>query len=99
MENSYSDLINSSKVTLIEFYATWCPHCKAMMPVVADIKALLEGRAAVWQLDIDENRELADSLDVQGIPAFILYRDGEAVWTTSGEMDANDLLAKIEQYL
>lgn len=39
----YNELINSSKAVLVEFYASWCPHCKAMMPVMEDVKALLKG--------------------------------------------------------
>lgn len=95
----YNELINSSKVVLVEFYASWCPHCQAMMPVVADVKTLLEGRAGVYQFDIDENRELADKLGIDGIPTFILYSEGKPVWTSSGEMKGNALLQKVEEYL
>ena len=96
---TFNDLIKSSKVVLVEFYASWCPHCQAMMPVVDDVKALLEGRADVYQFDIDENRQLADDLGVEGIPCFIGYSDGEPVWSSSGEMDGNALLAKVENFL
>ncbi len=96
---SYTDLIKSSPVVLVEFYATWCPHCQAMMPIVADVKTLLEGKAEIYQFDIDENRDLADELGVDGIPTFILYRDGKAVWNASGEMSGDALMAKITPYL
>ncbi len=79
---------------LVEFYASWCPHCKAMMPVMEDVKALLKGRANVYQFDIDENRELADSLGIDGIPTFIVYSDGNPVWTSSGRWTAVRLSAK-----
>jgi len=95
----YNELINSSKAVLVEFYASWCPHCKAMMPVMEDVKALLKGRANVYQFDIDENRELADSLGIDGIPTFIVYSDGKPVWTSSGEMDGSALVGKGEEYM
>lgn len=95
----YNELIKSSKVVLVEFYASWCPHCQAMMPIVADVKTLLEGRAGVYQFDIDENRDLADKLGIDGIPTFILYSEGKPVWTSSGEMKGNALLQKVEEYL
>ncbi len=95
----YNELINSSKAVLVEFYASWCPHCKAMMPVMEDVKALLKGRANVYQFDIDENRELADSLGIDGIPTFIVYSDGKPVWTSSGEMDGSALVGKVEEYM
>lgn len=95
----YNEIINSSKVVMVEFFATWCPHCQRMMPVVEQIKELLDGRADIYQFDIDKNQEAADSLDVESLPTFIVYRDGKKVWRQSGEMDGQILLSKIESYL
>lgn len=95
----YNNIIDSSKVVMVEFFATWCPHCQRMMPVVEQIKELLDGRADVYQFDIDKNQEAADSLDVESLPTFIVYRDGKEVWRQSGEMDGQVLLSKIEAYL
>lgn len=95
----YNNIIDSSKVVMVEFFATWCPHCQRMMPVVEQIKELLDGRADIYQFDIDKNQEAADSLDVESLPTFIVYREGKEVWRQSGEMDGQVLLSKIESYL
>lgn len=95
----YNNIIDSSKVVMVEFFATWCPHCQRMMPVVEQIKELLDGRADIYQFDIDKNQEAADSLNVESLPTFIVYRDGKEVWRQSGEMDGQVLLSKIESYL
>lgn len=86
-------------VALVEFYATWCPHCQKMMPVVADVKALLAGSAEVYQFDIDKNQELADELEVNSIPTFIIYKNGEEMWRVSGEIDGNVLVEKVQSFL
>ncbi len=96
---NYDEVINSAKTVLVEFYADWCPHCQRMMPIVEQVKELLEGKANVYQFEIDRNRELADENGVQSIPTFIVYKDGKEMWRQSGEMEANMLLAKVEQYL
>lgn len=83
---------------MLEFYASWCPHCKRMAPVVDDLKALFDGRAAIYQFDIDENSELASTLEVESIPTFIIYRDGEEMWRTSGEIPADSLSSKLDSY-
>lgn len=57
---TYTDVTNSANTVLVEFYASWCPHCQKMMPVVDQLKQLLEGSAKVYQFDIDENNELAN---------------------------------------
>ena len=96
---NYSEIINSNPVVLVEFYASWCPHCKRMMPVVEQVKELLAGKVNVYQFDIDENEELSDREGVKTIPTFIIYRDGKVQWRQSGEMDGQVLLSKVEQYL
>lgn len=96
---NYSERINSNPVVLVEFYASWCPHCKRMMPVVEQVKELLAGKVNVYQFDIDENEELSDREGVKTIPTFIIYRDGKEQWRQSGEMDGQVLLSKVEQYM
>ncbi|MDE6282655.1 MAG: thioredoxin family protein [Muribaculaceae bacterium] len=96
---NYSQAISSTPVVLVEFYATWCPHCQRMMPVIEQIKELLAGSVNIYQLDIDKNQELADTEKVNSTPTFIIYRDGKSVWRESGEMDGQVLLDKIQSYM
>ncbi|MBD5164000.1 MAG: thioredoxin family protein [Bacteroidales bacterium] len=93
---TYNDLITSSKTVLVEFYATWCPHCQRMMPVIDQIRELVGDSAKIYQLDVDKDSEIADEQEVTGTPTFILYSDGREVWRYSGEIDGNVLLQKIE---
>ena len=95
---TYDEAIKQTPVVLVEFFASWCPHCRKMMPVVDQVKELLDGSAAVIQLDIDENKELAQQEEVEGIPTFIIYSNGKEQWHHSGEIDGNALLAKTQSY-
>ena len=94
---TYNDIINSSSLVLVEFYANWCPHCQRMMPVVEEVKGELKGRCNVFQFEIDENRSLAEENNVESIPTFILYKNGEEIWRKSGEMTLCQLLGLIEE--
>ncbi len=96
---NYTQLISSKPVVLVEFFATWCPHCKRMMPIVEQIKELLAGSVEIYQLDIDQNDEAADEAEVTSVPTFLLYKDGKEVWRQSGEMEAQVLLSKIQSAL
>lgn len=100
MDTELIKKLNEDKgVVLVEFYASWCPHCQKMMPVVADVKALLAGSANVYQFDIDENNEFANELGVSSIPTFIIFKNGEEMWRSSGEMEGSVLASKVEQFL
>ena len=92
----YTQEIKSAPVVLVEFYATWCPHCRKMMPIMEDIKTLLADNLKVLQFDIDQNEDLANEMRVQSLPTFILYSDGDEVMRETGEMPGEVLLQKIQ---
>lgn len=92
---NYTELIKSRPEVLVEFFATWCPHCQRMMPVVEQVRELVGDRVHIAQLDIDENQEAAGEADVQSVPTFILYKDGREVWRQSGEMPGDYLVSKL----
>lgn len=94
---TYNDVTKSAPVVLVEFYATWCPHCRHMMPVVDQLKDLVGDSVPVIQLDIDENEESANDAQVNSVPTFIVYRDGRETWRHSGEIDGQALLAHLQK--
>lgn len=95
---NYTEIINSNPYVLVEFYASWCPHCQRMMPIVAEIKKLLADTLKVEQFDIDEYQDLASQAGAESIPTFILYHNGEERWRHSGEMGAETLLSEIQKH-
>lgn len=96
---TYTEAINSSKVVLVEFFASWCPHCQRMMPIVDEVKQILGNKAEVIQLDIDQNQEAADEAEVQGVPTFIVYKDGKEQWRQSGEMPGDEIVTAVEKVI
>ena len=95
----YEKVINSTPVVLVEFFATWCSHCKKMDPIVIQIAQLLSGKVDVYQIDIEKEEDIAANENVTGTPTFIIYKDGKPVWRESGEMDGQFLLDKIQSFL
>ncbi len=94
----YDEIINSNRVVLVEFYATWCPHCQRMMPIVSNIEAKLGTKATVNQIDVEKYPDITEAERVDSYPTFIIYDDGKEQWRHSGEMDEAALLSKIESY-
>lgn len=94
----YKEIINSSEVVMVEFYASWCPHCQRMMPIVDQIKELVQDKVNIYQFDIDEYAELAQKNGADSVPTFIIYKNGEEQWRESGEIEGQVLLSKIESY-
>ncbi|MDE6301647.1 MAG: thioredoxin family protein [Muribaculaceae bacterium] len=96
---TYKEEIAQPGVVLVEFYASWCPHCRKMMPVVEQVKNLLTDRARVAQYDIDACEADADAAKVEVVPTFIIYKDSAEKWRHSGEISADDLISEVEKVL
>ena len=84
-ERNQEKLANADWV-MAEFYATWCPHCQRMKPVVEEFKKLMEGTIEVVEVDVDQETALTDFYTIEATPTFILFRKGQQLWRQSGEL-------------
>jgi thioredoxin len=91
----YQKLIKSDKKVLIDFYAEWCGPCKKMAPYMEKMKAELKDELVIVKIDADKNQELAQQLQIQGLPTLILYKKGEEIWKNLGFISEADLKAKL----
>ena len=94
---SYSELINSDKKVLVDFYADWCAPCKAMSPVIKEVAKATQGKARVIKVDIDRSVQAAEAYQVQAVPTFIVFKKGTIVWRHSGMIDKHSLVNALLQ--
>lgn len=73
---SFDAAIESSTLTLVDFWAPWCGPCVAMAPVLDQLASDYEGRVVVAKVDVDDHPELAARFSVQSIPTMVLFRNG-----------------------
>ena len=97
MENFF-DIIGSKSLTLVDFYATWCGPCKAMHPVLEQLKAQAGDRVRIIKLDVDRARSVAEQYGIMAVPTLMLFREGKVLWRQSGAMPLADLMNVIVQY-
>ncbi len=93
------DVLVSETPVLVDFTADWCPPCKMIKPVLAEIAAELAGRLVVAELDVDTNPRTAQAAGVLGMPTLNLYVDGRVVTQVVGARPKAALLRAIEGHL
>ena|SRR5688572_8141110 len=96
---TFAELINSTKPVLVDFYATWCGPCKAMQPILKEVKDRVGDAAAIVKIDVDRNQAAASAYQVQGVPTLILYKQGKVLWRQSGVVPAAQLEQVIRKFI
>jgi len=98
MATTFQELIQSDKAVLVDFFATWCGPCKAMAPILQQVKHSLGDKVTIIKIDIDKNKPAADHFQIQGVPTLILFRNGEIKWRQSGVVDAKSIESVVSRY-
>ena len=76
-KDNFKEVVENSQVpVLLDFGATWCPHCQNLLPKLEELSKKTEDKLVVATIDTDENPEIAAAMHIEYIPALFVYKDG-----------------------
>ncbi|MEM6295572.1 MAG: thioredoxin [Myxococcota bacterium] len=90
-----SDVLESDKPVLVDFWATWCGPCKAIAPHVEAVAEELTGKAKVVKMDIDSNPQTPAKYGIRSIPTLLVFKGGEVVDQLVGNPGSKSKIADL----
>jgi thioredoxin len=88
-----------SMPAIIDFYATWCGPCRQLSPRIEEIAKEYAGKIVVYKVDVDVEKQLAQSLGIQSLPTLLFIPATGQPQATMGALPKEDLVKAINQVL
>ena len=91
-----TDVVNSSKPVLVDFWAEWCGPCKALSPILDEIANEYDDRVIIAKVNVDENTQIPPKYGIRGIPTMLLFKNGAVEATKVGALSKANLSAFLD---
>ena len=99
LSNFETEVKNSDKVTVVDFFADWCGPCRKLSPIMDEIEQELSDKAKFTKINTDENIPLAQEYQISGIPTLLVFKNGELVERMVGLMPKSSIITNIEKHI
>ncbi len=97
-ESSFDGQVGAEGATvLVDFWAPWCPPCRALGPTIDRLATDFAGRAIVAKVNVDESPALAQRFGVQSIPTMLIFKNGEVVDQMIGLASPGAIAERLER--
>ncbi len=94
--NWEAEVLQSREPVLVDFWAEWCPPCRALAPVIDELAIDFAGRTKIGKLNVDQSPEVANRYGIRSIPTLLLFSGGEVAEQRVGALPKVELQQLLE---
>ena len=98
-DNFQVEVLDSDKLSMIDFWAEWCGPCRAIGPVVEELSKEFEGRVNIGKVNVDHNPQLSMNYGITSIPAILFIKNGQVVDKLVGAQPKHSFIKRIDSHL
>ena len=102
MANEFTDsnfkekVLDSNKLSVIDFWAEWCGPCRAIGPVIEELAKEYDGKVNIGKVNVDHNPQISMDYQITSIPAILFVKGGQVVDKLVGAQPKGNFVKKIE---
>ena len=97
--NFQTEVLESDKLTVVDFWAEWCGPCRALTPILEEVAATHGEQVTFAKINIDEHPQTPAKFGVMSIPTLILFKNGQVEAVKMGLLSKSQLSAFVESHI
>lgn len=96
-DETFDKVVDKDKITLVDFFATWCTPCTMQAKVLESIEKRRNAEFDIVKVNVDESPELASKFDISSIPTLVVLKSGAVIIRSVGFCEENEVLDLVSQ--
>lgn len=93
------DVLHNELPVFVDFWASWCPPCKVVEPILEELAKECKGRLKIYKINVDQNPISAANFQIVGVPTFVLFREGDELQRRVGAQSKEQLRKLLSKVL
>ena len=93
--NFQNEVLDSEKLTVVDFWAEWCGPCRAIGPVIEELATEYDGKVNIGKVNVDHNPQISMDYGITSIPAILFVKGGQVVDKLVGAQPKANFVKKI----
>ena len=98
-QNFNSDVLESDKPVLVDFWAEWCGPCQILIPIIEELSLEYQSKASIGKLNVDNHSSIATKYGVRSIPCLLFFKNGEVQKQIMGSVPKSEIATALDELI